>query len=86
MLSYLVDENYAIIFFLMLIATCVQHGVLCIQKNTHKLSIDVPNVGYPFGWNGDYIKKEKDDNFFNQYTNFKWFYSKQCVIKWLQQW
>jgi len=49
MLSYLVDENYAIILFLMLIATCVQHGIFMYSNNTKRLSIDVPNVGYAFG-------------------------------------
>jgi len=49
MLSYLVDENYAIILFLMLIATCAQHGIFMYLNNTSRLSIDVPNVGYAFG-------------------------------------
>jgi len=49
MLSYLVDENYAIILFLMLIATCAQHDIFIYSNNTQRLSIDVPNVGYVFG-------------------------------------
>jgi hypothetical protein len=49
MLSYFVDENYAIILFLMLIATCAQHGICMYSNNMQRLSIDVPNVGYAFG-------------------------------------
>ncbi len=63
MLSYLVDENYAINYFLMLIATCVQHGIFMYSNNTKRLSIDVPNVGYSFGWNGDCINRAKNENF-----------------------
>ncbi len=63
MLSYLVDENYAIILFLMLMATCVQHSISMYSNNTQRLSSDVPNVGYVFGWNGDCIKREKYVNF-----------------------
>jgi hypothetical protein len=33
MLSYLVDENYAILLFFMLIATCVQHGIFTTPKD-----------------------------------------------------
>jgi hypothetical protein len=49
MLSHLVEENYAINFFFMLIATCAQHGIFMYSNNTQRLSIDVPNVGYTFG-------------------------------------
>jgi hypothetical protein len=49
MLSYLVDENYAIIIFLTSIATCVQHDIFMYSNNTKRLSVDVPNVGYAFG-------------------------------------
>jgi hypothetical protein len=49
MLSYLVDENNAIILFLMLIATCVEHGIFMYPINTQRLSNNVPNVGYAFG-------------------------------------
>jgi hypothetical protein len=49
MLSYLIDENYEIISFLMLIATCAQHGIFMYSNNTQRLSIDVLNVGYAFG-------------------------------------
>jgi hypothetical protein len=73
MLSYLVNENYAI-YFLMLIATCVQHGIFMYSNNTQRLSIDVPNVGYAFGWNGDCIKRKKNENFLNDYDNLKWSY------------
>ncbi len=86
MLSYLVDENHAIILFLMLIATCVQHGIFMYSNNTQRLSIDVPSIGYAFGWNGNCIKRKKDGNFLNEYKNLKWSYAKQCVVKWFQQW
>jgi hypothetical protein len=50
------------------------------------LSIDVPSIGYAFGWNGNCIKRKKDGNFLNEYKNLKWSYAKQCVVKWFQQW
>jgi hypothetical protein len=49
MLSYLVDENYAIILFLMLIGTCAQHGIFMYSNNSQRLSMDLPNVGYLLG-------------------------------------
>jgi hypothetical protein len=49
MLSHLVDENNPIILFLMLIATCAQHGIFLYSNNTQRLSIDVLSVGYAFG-------------------------------------
>jgi hypothetical protein len=49
MLSNLVDENYAIILFLMLIGTWAQHGIFMYSNNTQRLSMDLPNVGYAFG-------------------------------------
>jgi hypothetical protein len=64
MLSYLVDENYAIINFLMLIATCAQHNIFMDSNNTQRLSVDVPNVAYAFGCNGDCIKREKNKKTF----------------------
>ncbi len=70
----------------MLIATCAQHGIFMYPNNTQRLSNDVPNVGYAFGWNGDCIKRKKNENFFNEYNNLNWSYSKQCVVKGLQQW
>ncbi len=66
MFSYLVDENYAIILFLMLIATCAQYGIYMYSNNTQRLSTDVSNVGYAFGWNGDCIKRGK------KWKLFKW--------------
>ncbi len=66
MLSYFVDENYAIILFLMLIATCAQHNIFMYSNNMQRLSMDVPNVGYAFGWNGDYITRGE------KWKLFKW--------------
>ncbi len=66
MLSYFVDENYAIILFLMLIATCAQHGICMYSNNMQRLSIDVPNVGYAFGWNWDLYYEGK------KWKLFKW--------------
>ncbi len=68
MLSYLIDENYEIISFLMLIATCAQHGIFMYSNNTQRLSIDVLNVGYAFGWNGDCIKRKKMKTFLMSIT------------------
>jgi hypothetical protein len=45
----------------MLIATCAQHGISMYSNNNQRLSINVPNVGYAFGWNGDCIKREKNE-------------------------
>jgi hypothetical protein len=64
MLSYLVDENYAIIIFLMLIATCAQHGIFMYSNNTQRLFVDVPNVAYAFGCNGDCIKRGNNKKLF----------------------
>ncbi len=72
MLSYLVDENYAIILFLMLIGTCAWHGIFMYSNNSQRLSMDLPNVGYAFGWKGDCIKMKKNENFLNEYDNLKW--------------
>jgi hypothetical protein len=44
------------------------------SNNTQRLSIDVPNVGYAFGWNGDCFKMKKNENFFKEYDNLKWSY------------
>jgi hypothetical protein len=32
------------------------------------------------------ITRGKNENFLNEYNNLKWSYSKQCVVKSLQQW
>jgi hypothetical protein len=36
------------------------------SNNMQRLSMDVPNVGYAFGWNGDYITRGE------KWKLFKW--------------
>jgi hypothetical protein len=38
------------------------------SNNTQRLSIDVLNVGYAFGWNGDCIKRKKMKTFLMSIT------------------